>query len=83
MDEIEQLTGALEQTLEGVREYSELDPVELRRDMKTGRLMLTAYSECHSRMTQIDLWDLLEWLQFGPPERRVQNGFMFPARQDY
>ena len=78
-DEYEILMGALEHTLTGVREYGEMYSVELRRDMKTGRLIVMAWNEGHNNTTQVDLWDLLDWLRVGPPDGRIEGGFMFPA----
>jgi hypothetical protein len=52
----------LECVLEGVREYAEGYPVELRRNTRTGRLLVTAYNEGHHNSTEIDLLDLIDWL---------------------
>ena len=80
-DEQEQLEGALECTIEGVMECTEGYPIELRRDMKTGRLFIVAFNEGHNNMVQIDLWNFLDWLAAGPAEGRVVNGgFIFPTR---
>lgn len=56
------LDGFREHTMEGVREYAEGYPVELRRDVRTGRWMVTAFAECQNRVTQVDLFDLCDWL---------------------
>jgi hypothetical protein len=68
--------------LDGVREYTDGDPVELRRDPRTGRLMVVAWNECHNNLTRIDLFDLIDWLRSGPPQYRVEGGFTIPASQD-
>jgi hypothetical protein len=74
-EQIEKLEGRREQTMSGVREYCDGYPVELRRDLKNGRLLITAWNEGHNNMTQVDLWDLIEWLRLGPPEGRLEGGF--------
>jgi hypothetical protein len=51
-------------TLEGVREYNEREPVELW--VRAGRVILRAFNECHNNHTDVDLRDLLTWLQAGP-----------------
>jgi hypothetical protein len=65
-DREDRLHGKLECTLGGVREYSEGYPVELRRNVKTGRLFIVAYNEGHNNIVQIDLLDLLEWCAANP-----------------
>ena len=55
--------------MDGVREYSDgLFPVELWRNAKTGRLVIRAYNERGNNITEVDLWDLLDWLQTGQPQ---------------
>ncbi len=50
----------------GVREYNDgLYPVELTRSA-SGRLVIRAYNECGNNCTDVDIWDLLNWLRFGP-----------------
>lgn len=51
--------------MEGVREYGERATVELWRG-ETGRLVLRAYNECGNNYTEIDLWDVMDWLSLGP-----------------
>ena len=73
-DEQELREGILDMVLEGVREYTEGYPVELRHDAITGRMMLRAYNEGRYRYTQIDLCDVLEWLSSGPADGRLPGG---------
>jgi hypothetical protein len=49
----------------GVREHSEGGLVELWRN-KNGRLIIRAYNERGNNITDVDLWDLLDWLRSGP-----------------
>jgi hypothetical protein len=49
--------------MEGVREYGEDYPVELWRNDKTGRLVIRAFNEGNNNFTEVDLWDLIEWVQ--------------------
>lgn len=60
------LTGSVG-VMEGVREYGEAYPVELARCRKTGRLVVRAYNEGGNNHTDVDLWDLIEWLSLGGP----------------
>ncbi len=55
-----------------VREYTEgLYPVELwRRD---GRLVIRAYNECGNNCTEVDLWDLQDWLVSGPHAGEIED----------
>lgn len=64
-----------ERAIQGVREYTEGDPVELRR-VGNGRLAVVASNECGNRTTEVDLFDLLEALRSGPVESRIPNGFI-------
>jgi hypothetical protein len=52
--------------MEGVREHGEGFPVELRRDPRSGRLLIRAFNECGNNYTDVDLGDLVGWLQSGP-----------------
>jgi hypothetical protein len=54
--------------MEGVREYSEGDPVELWRDETTGRLVIYAQNEAGYNSANVDLWDLIHWLSSGNGE---------------
>jgi hypothetical protein len=54
--------------MQGVREYQEGDTVQLWRVGESGRLVVRAYNECGNRVVDIDLWDILDWLQAGPHE---------------
>lgn len=47
-----------------VREYVEGAPVELRISPH-GRQVLRAYNECGNNYTEVDLEDLLKWIQKG------------------
>ena len=58
----------------GVREYGEGYPVELVRNQATNRLVLRAHNEGHNNVTEVDLFDVLEWLQKGPQESRSAEG---------
>jgi hypothetical protein len=78
IDDIELLEGTLQHTLAGVNELIEGFPVELRRDVNSGRILITAWNEGHNAMTQIDLFDLLEWLRSGPAIGRTKDGFSLP-----
>jgi hypothetical protein len=60
--------------LTGVREYGEKYPVELWR-MPNGRLVIVAENEAGNNETKVDLFDTVEWLQYGPVEGRTANGF--------
>jgi hypothetical protein len=62
-------------SLGGVREYMEEAPVELRI-CDNGRLAIVATNEGGNNQTRVDLWDLLDWLRSGPPEQRVEQGFV-------
>jgi hypothetical protein len=59
--------------LDGVREYSEGDVVELWRDDDTGRLVIRARNECGNNSTTVDLFDLLEWMSAGPSKRILEG----------
>lgn len=50
----------------GVREYAEGLPVELHTDGETGRLVIRAYNEAGFSGTEIDLADLLSWIEARP-----------------
>lgn len=54
-------------TLATVREWVEDMPVELWVN-RGGRLVLRAYNECGHNSTEIDVFDLLDWL-------KRENGF--------
>ena len=58
--------------LAGVREHSEGAIVELWRC--GGQLVIRAYNEGHNNYTDVDLWDLLNWLSVGPQFGRIANG---------
>lgn len=47
--------------MKGVR--SDESPVELWRDDESGRLTIRAYNEAGYNCTDIDFWDLVEWLK--------------------
>jgi len=58
--------GALLETkitsLLSVREWCEGEPVELWLN-RSGRLVLRAFNECGNNFTDVDVFDLLEWLK--------------------
>jgi hypothetical protein len=80
-DELDRLEGILEQRLEDVREMCEGYPVELRRSPASGRLLLTAWNQGANAMTQIDLWDLIDWLKRGPIVGRCDDGFVLTSER--
>ena len=51
--------------MKGVRQYGNSDPVELWRDDESGRLVIKAFNEGGYSCTDVDLWDLINWLQTG------------------
>lgn len=53
--------------LNGVREHSEHEPVELWLN-RGGRVVVRAYNECGNNHTDVDLRDLLGWAQSGTAE---------------
>ena len=66
-------------TLFGVREHTEGYPVELVRQAGTdGRLIIRACNEGGNNETLVDLWDLIDWLRFGPESGRTDVGFGLP-----
>jgi hypothetical protein len=50
----------------GVREYGEGDPVELWRNDENGCLVIRAYNEGGYGTIEVDLFDLINWVQIGP-----------------
>ena len=50
--------------LPGVREWMEHDPVELWIN-RAGRLVIKAWNEAGHNSTEVDVFDLLEWLELG------------------
>lgn len=60
--------------MDGLRELTEGYPVELWRDEKSGRLVVRAKNEGGCNITEIDLFDLINWLRAGPPEVRSLHG---------
>jgi hypothetical protein len=78
----ERLDGALLFVLDGVREYTEGAPVEIRRNVSNGRLMVTAYNEGGNNNVQIDFLDLIAWLKKGPTQGRVTDGFAIEALEE-
>lgn len=51
-------------TLRGVREHNEHDDVELWLNAD-GRIVVRSYNECGNNYTDLDLRDLLDWLDSG------------------
>lgn len=51
--------------LTGVRASGE-DAPWLWRDEATGRLMLRVFAESGCTYTDVDFWDLVDWLRSGP-----------------
>lgn len=54
----------------GVRAYGNEPGVELWLN-ENGRLVIVAYNEAGHCATQVDLWDILDWVQDGPGSRMV------------
>lgn len=52
-------------TLPGVREYTEGAPVELWFN-EDGRVVIRAWNECHNNYTEVDLFDIVEWMKTAP-----------------
>lgn len=66
-------------TLDNVREYGEGYGVELVCSRETKfRLSVRAKNEGGNNDTLVDLYDLLDWLRFGPRSQRELNGFYLP-----
>ena len=60
--------------MEGVREYVEGSTVKLVRRQPDGRLAIRAYNEGGNNYTDIDLFDLEEWLRKGPMGGLISDG---------
>ena len=70
--------------MDGVRADDPEYPVELRRGDETGRLVIRAYNEAGYSYTEIDLWDLLAWLQSGAGKELVSfDGALSGATGDH
>jgi hypothetical protein len=66
----------------GVAERCEGLPVELWRS-DNGRLMVRAYNECGNNHTDVDLWNLIDWLQRGSnPDGLARIASMDDAQTD-
>lgn len=52
--------------MHGAREYAEEFPVEL--DKHEGRYIVRAFNEGGCDLTEVDLFDLLEWIKKNKPE---------------
>ncbi len=59
--------------MDGVREYSEKFPVELRIDDESRRLVIRAINEAGHNCVDIDLCDLLGWLRTGEAARGIDD----------
>jgi hypothetical protein len=57
--------------MEGVREHDEEFPLEFHRHSETGRIVIRCRNECGNNYTDLDLWDVIEWLRIGPRNREV------------
>jgi hypothetical protein len=62
----------------GVREYGEGDVVQLWQ-RASGRLVIVATNEAGICGTEVDLYDLVDWLQAGPGRRMVLDNGSSPA----
>jgi len=60
--------------MKGVREYVEGSTVELVRRQPDGRLVIRAYNEGGNSYTDIDLFDLQDWLREGPMGGLISDG---------
>lgn len=67
-----ELGNCLLAVMGGVRSDDD-HPVELWRDGESGRLMVRAYNEAGYSYTEIDLWDLIGWLQSGQGKELVPS----------
>ena len=68
---LEGQAGEIVARLDGVREYAEGYPVEIRR--YNGRLTIRAYNEAGCNYTEVDLWDLIGRLSTGDPQGLLGN----------
>ena len=64
--------------MDGVREYEEGYPVLLCRHGKTGRMVIRAKNEGGCNHTDVDLWDLIEWLRSGTRDVGLPEPLGFP-----
>jgi hypothetical protein len=65
--------------LSGVKEHGEGYAVELVCRTDTGgRISIRARNEGGNNDTLVDLWDLVDWLRFGPEPGRTDVGFYLP-----
>ena len=70
-EDIPAFPGALCE-VRGVRQYGNDGRMELRRDGESGgRLVLRIYMECETTGVDLDLWDLIDWLETGPGSELV------------
>jgi len=60
--------------MDGVREHTEGEQVELGRSETTGGLVVRAYNEGRCNVTEVDLFDLLNWPRVGPQAVRKTVG---------
>jgi len=72
--QIDPYKGTKLSTLAGVREYNERYPVELWISPQ-GRLTVVAENEGGNNLTQVDFWDIFDWMRLGPAVGRVEGGF--------
>jgi hypothetical protein len=52
--------------MESVRERTGGHPVELWRNSESGRLVIRAKNESGNNVTEVDLWDVIQWFTGGP-----------------
>jgi len=60
--------------IESVREYIEGSTVQLVRRQPDRRLVIRAYNEGGNSYTDVDLFDLLDWLRNGPAGGLIADG---------
>jgi hypothetical protein len=63
----------------GIKELTEGYDVEIAcRPSEDYRWVIKAKNEGGNNETLIDLWDIINWMRFGPCAGRIQKGFRLP-----
>lgn len=65
-------------TLASVREHTEGDVVELWWGSQ-GRIVVRAWNECHNNYTDVDLFDLLAWIECNQIKSKLNGRGAFPS----
>ena len=68
--------------LDGVRQYGDDGPPELWLN-EDGRMVVVAFNEGGHCATQLDLYDLVEWVQSGPGDRTLLDNGSGVARTKF